>query len=97
VVAAGTGQLSRGKGATAAAKLATPGFYTVTFDRDVSACAYQATVAATDTTTTPVGQVSAWSTPSQANTVTVRTAQDDGTSGVPEDVNTLPFHLTVVC
>lgn len=101
VVAAGTGALTRAKGATAAAKLSTVGFYTVTFDRDVSACAYQVTVAPGDTTTTPVGQVSAWATPNQANTVTVRTAQDsttaDATQGIPQDTNALPFHLTVLC
>jgi len=103
VVAAGTGALTRGKGATAAAKLATVGLYTVTFDRDVSACSYQVTVAATDTATTGVGQVSAWSTPSTPTSVTVRTALDDATpagpgdSGIPQDSNAVPFHLAVLC
>jgi hypothetical protein len=97
VVTAGTGALSRAKGATASAKLATVGFYTVTFDRDVSACAIQATIADGGTAVTPVGQISAWRSPTAANTVTVRTAQDDAVSGVPTDVNTLPFHITVLC
>ncbi|MGD9571969.1 MAG: hypothetical protein AB7V62_08805 [Thermoleophilia bacterium] len=97
VVAPTTGALVRGKGATTSAKLATTGFYTVTFDRDVRACAIQATIAAADSTVTPVGQVSAWSTPNTPNTVTVRTAADDPMSGIPADVNNLPFHVTVVC
>jgi hypothetical protein len=97
VVTAGTGALSRAKGATASAKLATVGFYTVTFDRDVSACAIQATIADGGNAVTPVGQISAWRSPTAANTVTVRTAQDDAVSGVPTDVNTLPFHITVLC
>lgn len=104
VVAAGTGALTRAKGATASAKLATVGLYTVTFDRDLSACAIQATIADGGTAVTPVGQVSAWRSPSAANTVTVRTAQDkadgdatDADGGEPRDTNALPFHVTVLC
>jgi hypothetical protein len=97
VVAAGSGALTRAKGATASAKLATVGLYTVTFDRDVSACSIQATIADGGTATTPVGQVSAWRSATATNTVTVRTALDDATSGVPDDVNTLPFHVAVLC
>jgi len=103
VVAAGSGALTRAKGATTSAKLATDGFYTVTFDRDISACSIQATIADGGTAVTPVGQVSAWRSPAAPNTVTVRTALDapevagDDTSGVPEDTNTLPFHVAVLC
>jgi len=100
VVAATTGALVRGKGATTAEKLATVGFYTVTFDRDVSACSFQVTVAAGDTAETPVGVVSAWSTPGTPTKVTVRTAGPDTTApldGIPDDTNALPFHLTVLC
>ncbi len=97
VVAAGSGALTRAKGATAAAKLPTTGLYSVTFDRDVTACSVQATIAAGDTTTIPVGQVSAWHTPSTANSITVRTAADDETTGVPADTNALPFHVAVLC
>jgi hypothetical protein len=74
VVAAGSGALTRARGATAAAKLPGVGLYTVTFDRDVTTCSVQATIAAGDTTETPVGQVSAWHTPSAATSITVRTA-----------------------
>ena len=44
VVAATTGNLVRGKNAVSSAKLADPGLYTVTFDRDISACAMEATI-----------------------------------------------------
>lgn len=97
VVAATTGALTRQKGATASAKLGTTGFYSVTFNRDVRTCAVQATIAAGDSTVTPVGQVSAWHTPDTPNAITVRTAADDATSGVPADTDTLPFHVTVLC
>ena len=104
VIAAGSGALTRAKGATSSAKLATPGFYTVTFDRDVTACSIQATIADGGTAVTPVGQVSAWRSPTAPTTVTVRTALDnpvpvtpDETEGVPVDTNTLPFHVAVLC
>lgn len=97
VVAATTGALVRARGAVSAAKAADPGRYTVTFDRDVSACAYQVTIAPGGTDPVPVGQVSAWRSATDPKTVTVRTAADDAVSGVPEDLNTLPFHLTVQC
>jgi hypothetical protein len=97
VVSAGSGTLVRAKGATTAAKLPDVGRYSVTFDRDVSACALQATIADSGTAETPVGQISAWRSPTAPTTVIVRTAQDDAVSGVPADVNTLPFQLTVLC
>lgn len=97
VVAATTGALVRGKGATTATKLAPVGFYGVTFDRDLSACSFQVTIAPGDTAAVPVGQVSAWTNPTDPKTVTVRTASDDATTGVPEDTNTLPFHIAVFC
>lgn len=93
VVAAGASTLTRAKGATAAAKLADPGLYTVTFDRDVSACALQATIA--DPGTTPLtagGEVNAWRSATDPKVVTVRTG--DSTGGA---TNALPFHLTVLC
>ncbi len=93
VVAATTGALTRAKGASAAAKLADPGLYTVTFDRDVSACALQATIG--DGGTTPLttgGEVGVWRSPTDPKTVTVRTADSVG-----DAVNTLPFHVAVLC
>ena len=100
VVAATTGALVRAKGASAAAKLSDPGLYSVTFDRDVSACALQATIApsGTDPVTTG-GEISVWRSASDAKTVTVRTTALDGaaTPVAMAPVNTLPFHVTVLC
>jgi len=93
VVAATTGSLTRGQGATTSAKLADPGLYTVTFDRDVSACALQATIG--DGGTTPLttgGEIGVWRSVTDAKVVTVRTADSAGSA-----VNTLPFHVTVLC
>jgi hypothetical protein len=94
VVAAGSGALSRGKGATNSVKVPDPGHYHVTFDRDVSACAIQATLA--DTGTTPVpdenGQVTAWRSAADARVVVVRTGGAGGGA-----TNDRPFHLTVLC
>ncbi len=93
VVAATTGALTRGKGATTSAKLADPGLYTVTFDRDVSACSLQATIG--DGGTTPLttgGEVGVWRSATDAKVVTVRTADS---AGAP--VNTLPFQVAVLC
>ena len=93
VVAATTGALTRGKGATTSAKLSDPGLYTVTFDRDVSACALQATIG--DGGTTPLttgGEVGVWRSATDAKVVTVRTADS---AGAP--VNALPFQVAVLC
>lgn len=93
VVAATTGALTRAKGASAAAKLSDPGLYSVTFDRDVSACAYEATIG--DGGTTPIttgGEVGVWRSATDPKVVTVRTADSAGAA-----VNTLPFHVTVLC
>lgn len=93
VVAETTGALTRGKGATTSAKLADPGLYTVTFDRDVSACALQATIGAGGTTPlTTGGEVGVWRSATDPKVVTVRTADSAGAA-----VNTLPFHVGVLC
>ena len=94
VVAATSGNLVRGQGAVSAAKLAGPGLYTVTFDRDVSACAIQAT--AGDGGTTPIttaNAVAAYRSATDAKVVTVRVANADGTT--PE--NGVPFTVSVLC
>jgi hypothetical protein len=96
VVAATTGALTRAKGATTSAKLAAPGLYTVTFDRDVSACALQATIS--DGGTTPIttdGEAAAWRSATDPKVVTVRTS--DSSAVAPNPVNTLPFTVSVLC
>ena len=98
VVAATTGALVRGKGASKASKLTDVGLYSVTFDRDVSACSFQATIASTGTDPiTTGGQVSAWRDATDAKKVTVRTAALDTTAVSIAPVNTLPFNLSVFC
>ena len=100
-----------GRGATAAATGdAGDGVYTVTFNRDISGCAYQATQVNTELP----GTISAALTPDTNNTVTVRTldeAEDpftDGDGDPATDDNDNPdangnapadraFHLTVTC
>ena len=93
VVAATTGSLVRGQGAASAAKATDAGIYTVTFDRDVSACSIQATQG--DGGTTPVtttAVVTAWRSATDAKVVTVRTADDTNTVQ-----NTIPFTVSVLC
>jgi hypothetical protein len=101
VVAATSGTLVRGHGATTSTKSPDPGIYTVTLDRDVSACSIQATQG--DGGTTPVttpAHVTAWRSATDAKVVTVRTAVDDPTAtpatyNTPS--NTVPFTVTVLC
>jgi hypothetical protein len=92
VVDDGTGALVRGKGATAAAKLEAPGRYTVTFERDVSGCAYAVTPADPGTGEPPLGLLGAATTAGEPRSVTVRTADPAG-----KDVTTIPFQLVVTC
>jgi hypothetical protein len=101
VVAATSGSLVRGRGAASAAKLADPGLYTVTFDRDLSACAIQASQG--DGGTTPVdapAHVTAWRSATDAKVVTVRTAADEP-AAAPTTFNTptnaVPFTVSVLC
>ncbi len=93
VVAATSGSLVRGQGAASAAKATDTGIYTVTFDRDVSACSIQASQG--DGGTTPIttdAVVTAWRSATDTKVVTVRTA--DGTNTVQ---NTIPFTVSVLC
>jgi len=76
-----------GRGTTASAKTGT-GVYTVTFEGDVSACAYQATQTTSDAVP---GTISANSVEGSANVVQVRTFDE---ADVPADRQ---FHLTVTC
>jgi hypothetical protein len=95
VVTETTGALSRGSGVTTSTKLAGVGLYEVTFDRDVSACSIQATIAATGTTPlgADLGRIGAWVSATDNKVVTVRT--DETVTGTPN--NGFPFHVTVLC
>ena len=119
LVAANQGLLARvnadgtsagGRGATAAARTG-EGTYTVTFNRDISGCAYQATQVNTELP----GTISAALTPDTKNQVTVRTLDeaedpfidDPATDPVETDIpnpdadgnqpEDRAFHLTVTC
>jgi len=93
VVAATSGSLTRGQGAVSAAKATDPGIYTVTFDRDVSACAIQAGPGSGGTTPITTADVyTAWRSATDPKVVTVRTADP-----ASNPVNTLPFTVSVLC
>lgn len=80
------------RGATASARTS-DGNYTVTFDRDISACAIQAT----QTTVTNAGAVSV-QLQDDKKTVAVRTRAGGGADGTgTPDVTDRPFNLTVSC
>jgi hypothetical protein len=84
------GVLSRKSGATASSKPAT-GEYEVVFSRDVTACAYSATIGAPDATEPAAGEIGASRRSGNANAVSVVTRTS---TGVKAD---RAFHLTVNC
>jgi hypothetical protein len=86
------GTLQGGRGASAATRTA-EGTYTVTFDGDVSACAFTATQTETgDDAGATVVQLIA---PTQ---IRVRTRDGGGANGqAPNDTSNHPFHLVVNC
>jgi hypothetical protein len=89
VVDAGGG-LTRKSGATSSGHLAT-GEYEVVFGRDVTGCAYNATLGTGDATEAPAGEVGVSQRAGNANAVSVVTRDSGGTKA------DLPFHLTVNC
>ena len=89
-VVAANGALARKNAATSVAKSGT-GEYQVVFDRDVTACAYNATLGSTDTSPPPAGEVGASQQAGNANAVAVVTRDSAGTTADQ------PFHLTVNC
>jgi hypothetical protein len=84
------GALPRKNAAASAAKLAT-GEYEVVFDRDVTACAYNVSLGASDTAEPPAGEVGASQRAGNVRGVLVVTRDSGGTKA------DLPFHLTVNC
>ncbi len=84
------GTLARGKNAWSAAQVA-GGTYEVFFDRDVTGCAYQATIGTTSIGTAPAGLITVASRVSQPTGVWVDTSNLDGTDGERA------FHLVVSC
>jgi hypothetical protein len=86
----GAGTLVRKSGATSSGHLAL-GEYEVVFGRDVTGCAYSATLGSGDTTEPPAGEIGASQRAGNANAVSVVTR--DSTGGKADR----PFHLTVNC
>jgi len=80
-VVGGAGNLVRGRGATASRRDAGSNTYVVTFDRDVSSCAY---------TATPTGATS-------SQTLSVQNGGDPANVRVDADQNPTGFHLQVIC
>jgi hypothetical protein len=92
VVNGTSGERVRHKGSTASARIAA-GQYSITWDRDISACAAQATVGSIGTDAPPVDRsLTTWRDPASPNVVRVRTV--DIPAGNDQDT---PFHLTVLC
>jgi hypothetical protein len=89
-VVTSNGTLIRGSSGTSASELAT-GQYLVGLNRDVSGCAYSATIGSTSTGTAH-GSIDVASFSLSANGVTVDTFAPGGVTATPE-----PFHLMVVC
>lgn len=81
------GTLVRGVNATSASNLGSPGNYEVVFNRNVSQCAYQATV----TQSTVGAEIGAEPRSTNANAVFVTTWSS---TGAPAN---MPFHLFVIC
>lgn len=86
------GTLARGAGVVSAAGiLGSPGRYEVIFDRDVTACAYLATIGTAGTGTAATGTISTALLTGTTNGVFVRTIDDAGAFAER------PFHLLVMC
>jgi hypothetical protein len=84
-----SGIISRGSGTTGSVRDSI-GKFTVTFNRDVSGCAYLADIGLEAPGALPVGYTSVVPAPA-SNAVTVRTGDKNG------DLADLTFHLAVFC
>ncbi len=85
-----TGALSRKSGATTSSKLGT-GEYEVVFSRDVTTCAYSATIGTPDTTEPQAGEIGVSQRSGKANAISVVTRTSAGARA------DRAFHLTVNC
>jgi hypothetical protein len=85
------GTLNRGKNTISAAQVGTGGSYEVFFDRDVTHCAYVATIGTLAAGTETPGIITVASRAGQPTGVFVDTSNVDGTDGLRS------FHLEVIC
>ena len=86
------GTLARGRGAVSSASLGVDGQYGVVFNRDVSSCAFAATLGDATSSTGAEGVVTVAPRDGDVNAVFVQTF--DVLTSVEAD---LPFHLAVFC
>jgi hypothetical protein len=85
------GGLDRGSSSAVSASNPMTGGYEVTFNRDVSACAYIATIGAIGTNPPNPGQIAVNSVADDADSVGVKTYDSAGTAA------NSPFHLSLSC
>jgi len=90
-VVTATGTISRGRGATSAARTG-DGQYQVIFNADVKACAYYATLGDPADGAPPAGEIAVSSLAGNANGVLVVTRDSAGAATADR-----PFHLIVSC
>jgi hypothetical protein len=90
-VVSGTGDLNRGSSSAVSASNVVTGGYEVTFNKDVSACAYIATIGDVGTNQPNPGQIAVYSVADDADSVGVKTYDSTGTAA------NSPFHLSLSC
>jgi hypothetical protein len=88
------GSLARGRGAVSSTQLGVDGQYAVTFNRDVSQCAYVAS-GGEATASAPDDAVVVTVAPGEGNPITVFVQEDDAILGA--DSYSSGFHLIVTC
>jgi hypothetical protein len=84
------GSLQRGQGATGAERLG-GGLYAVTFERNLSQCAWVGQIGSGDDTPVIYGEMSIFLRPGNPNALFIQTANSNGVLGDH------PFHLMVHC
>jgi hypothetical protein len=84
------GTLTRRNGASSSSRLST-GEYQVVFSRNVSGCAFDATIGSTDTAEPPAGEIGVAQRVANANGISVVTRNSAGTKA------DRPFHVSVDC
>lgn len=89
-VVSSAGTLGRNNGASSSSRLAA-GEYQVVFGRDVSGCAYDATIGTSDTAEPPAGEIGVAQRAGSASSVSVVTRDS---AGLKAD---RPFHLSIAC
>ena len=90
-VVSGTGDLNRGSSSAVSVSNPSTGEYLVTFNKDVSACAYIATLGEVGTNPPNPGQIAVYSVSGDSDSVGVKTYDATGTAA------NSPFHLSLSC